>query len=61
MMASYIEKDETTFWKNAFNWHSLPIVSSWNFKEPSIFSVKNMGIKFDHFIPSKFFAYSASF
>ena len=48
-MASYIS-DESVFWKNAYNWHSLPLITQWNFKDPSVLSIKNLGIKFNHFI-----------
>jgi hypothetical protein len=50
MMASYLSKEETTFWKNSFNWHSLPFSSPWNFKSPTVFSIKNLGVKFNHFL-----------
>jgi hypothetical protein len=49
-MNSYVARDETVFWKNSYNWHSLPIISPWNFKDPCIFSIKNLGIKFNHFV-----------
>ncbi len=50
MLNSYVNKSQTMVWKEGYNWHSFPIKSKINLKEPSIFSVKNLGIKFNHFV-----------
>lgn len=50
MYTSYQTIDDIKFKKINFNWFSLPIVSPVNFKEPCFFTVKNISIKYNHFV-----------
>lgn len=50
MIKSYVIKDKISFWKVGFNWHSVPIKSKIDIKTATVYSVKNCGIKYNHFI-----------
>lgn len=50
MIKSYVNENNLTFWKEGYNWHSLPIKSPIDIKVATIFTLKNVAIKYNHFM-----------